>query len=449
MSKTYVSLHSTRVVTPDGLREAWVNIEGEQISSVSTAKPNSENVLSFGDSVIMPGLVDSHVHINEPGRTEWEGFFTATQAAVAGGVTTVVDMPLNCMPVTTTVEALNEKLDALGDQLHVDIGFWGGVVPQHTRELRGLARAGVLGAKAFMCHSGIDDFPDSDRHTLKTAMIELKQAGIPLLLHAELESEVEGCHSDHTVYQSYLESRPASWEIEAIKLAIELIRETGCATHIVHLSAAQALPMIKEAKAEGLPLTVETCPHYLCLTAEEISNKQTQFKCAPPIREAENREGLWAGLISGTIDFIVSDHSPCTPQLKKLDTGNFHEAWGGISSLQLGLSNIWSEAKNRGVNFQQLSEWLSLRPARFAGLDHRKGQIAPGFDADLVIWQPDEAFLLEPADLRFKHKLSPYLGRRLSGRVSHTYLRGRLAYHNGEVIGASGRAILGRGRGEI
>ena len=439
-------LHSTRVVTPNGVKEAWVVVEGETIISLLDHQPDFVEIKSFGDAVLMPGLVDSHVHINEPGRTEWEGFFTATQAALAGGVTTVVDMPLNCMPVTTTVDAFDVKLDVLGDQLHSDIGFWGGVVPGNQQELAAMVKAGVLGAKAFMCHSGIDDFPDSDRETLRQAMLTLKEADAPLLLHAELEGEAEVTNHDHASYQSYLQSRPAQWEIDAISLAIELMRETGCATHIVHLSAAGALPMIEAAKKEGLPLTVETCPHYLCLTAEEIAHKQTQFKCAPPIRQAENREALWSGLAQGIIDFIVSDHSPCTPNLKCFDTGDFHDAWGGISSLQLGLPNIWSEAKNRGHSLSQLTDWLCKRPAHFAGLQHRKGAITPGMDADFVVWSPEQSFLLEPAHLRFKHKLSPYLGKTLHGRVTHTFLRGKLAYQEGELLGAFGQSLLGRAR---
>ncbi len=437
--------HAERVLTEQGLMEAWIKVRQGKVSAVLSEAPKDTEITSFAHSVLMPGLVDSHVHINEPGRTEWEGFFTATQAAIAGGVTTVVDMPLNCIPVTTSVAALNAKIEALGDQLHADIGFWGGVIPNHEQDLKALTQAGILGAKAFMCHSGIDDFPASDRETLKQAMCVLKEAGAPLLLHAELESPVTESEHEASSYQSYLDSRPATWEVDAIALAIELMRETGCAVHIVHLSASEALPMITSAKAEGLPLSVETCPHYLCLSAEEIADKQTQFKCAPPIREHTNREALWKGLGQGIIDFIVSDHSPCTPELKCFESGDFHDAWGGISSLQLGLSNIWTEAHKRGYTLNQLGQWLCQRPAEFTGLGQRKGKIAPGYDADFVVWSPENSFVLEPADLRFKHKLSPYLGRSLHGQVTHTYLRGELVYHDGQVLAAQGRHILGRG----
>ena len=438
------ALHSARVVTPEGVGEAWVVVEGERIREVLSEAPQNMPIEELGEAVLMAGLVDAHVHINEPGRAEWEGFFTATQAALAGGVTTVVDMPLNCIPVTTSVSALEEKLGALGEQLHVDVGFWGGVVPNNSAELGPLVRRGALGCKAFMCHSGIDDFPDSNKETLRAALLALKEAGAPLLVHAELEGATQECDAPDHVYESYLASRPSSWEVEAIALLIDLLRETGGRAHVVHLSAAEALPMIASAKAEGLELTVETCPHYLCLSAEEISEGQTQFKCAPPIRDQANREALWRGLEEGVIDFIVSDHSPCTPELKKLDTGDFMGAWGGISSLQLGLPNVWTEALKRGLSLEQVSAWLSERPAGFAGLGHRKGKLAPGYDADLVVWSPEQAFVLQPEDLRFKHKLSPYLGKHLSGRVERTYLRGALCYDGGEVLAARGAPLLGR-----
>lgn len=447
MNTSHIVLHSRSVLSAEGFIEAWIEIKDEKIIAVHSAAPKNVEIISYGDASITPGLVDAHVHINEPGRTEWEGFFTATQAALAGGVTTVVDMPLNCIPVTTSVPALEEKLTSLGEQLHVDVGFWGGVVPGNRDELAPLITRGALGCKAFMCHSGIDDFPDSRRETLKEAMLALKAVNAPLLVHAELEQELSStCSADASTYESYLHARPSTWEVDAIALLIELIRETGCRAHIVHLSAAEALPMIAQAKAEGLPLSVETCPHYLCLTAEEIGAGQTQFKCAPPIRNAKNREALWQGLHEGVIDFIVSDHSPCTPELKKFETGNFHDAWGGISSLQLALPNIWTEMKQRQLEPSQLLKWLCEGPAHFAGLSHRKGKLAVGYDADLVVWEPQASFVLEPADLRFKHKLSPYLGRHLCGRVTHTYLRGTLCYQSGEILAVRGQALLGRDR---
>jgi allantoinase len=425
------ALHSNKVLLDGIIKEAFIGIQGEKIVSILESAPLGIEIVDVGDSLIMAGLVDSHVHINEPGRTEWEGFFTATQAAAAGGITTVVDMPLNCTPVTTNVSALQEKLAALGTQLHVDVGFWGGVVPGNTIHLRELIENGALGCKAFMIHSGIDDFPESNRAVLREAMRELVKVDAPLLLHAELDCGAEIDCNDPTEYLSYLQSRPQKWEVQAIEQAIGLSKETGCHVHIVHLSAADALPIIEKAKQEGVRITVETCPHYLCLCAEEISSAQTQFKCAPPIRENENRQRLWEGLRNGVIDFIVSDHSPCTPNLKKFDTGNFHDAWGGISSLQLGLPSIWTEAKSRGFTLFDLVRWLSTAPSKFVGLSHRKGKISIGMDADFVIWDPNSSFKLQPEDLRFRHKLSPYLGKVLQGRVLQTYLRGQLVYDDG------------------
>jgi allantoinase len=441
-------LRTKRILYPDRVEAGVVLIQGETILDVVSHAPPDIDIVDVGSNVVMPGLVDTHVHINEPGRTEWEGFFTATQAALAGGITTVVDMPLNCTPVTTSAGALQIKKQALGDQLFVDIGFWGGVIPNNDRELTGLMAEGAMGCKAFLIHSGIDDFPASDRETLKKAMLELKALNVPLLAHAELDLGADVTNSDPTHYHSYLESRPQQWEVSAIELLIALSRETGCAVHIVHLSAADALPLIQRAKADGVLITAETCPHYLCLCAEEIQNKKTLFKCAPPIRESENRERLWAGLKNGIIDFIVSDHSPCTPSLKKIDSGDFHDAWGGIASLQLGLPAIWTEAKKRNIPMTQLVEWLSRRPAKLAGLSHRKGQIEPGYDADLLVWSPEDNFVLEPKDLRFRHKLSPYLGRYFEGRVQHVYLRGQAVYKNGVIMGAPSGKTVFRGDNE-
>lgn len=439
-----LALRCDQIVLEHEIFDGYVIVDGEKIVDI-VKEYSGENIKDYRGLVLMSGLVDSHVHINEPGRTEWEGFFTATQAALAGGITTVVDMPLNCDPVTTSLDALNIKKNALGEQLHVDVGFWGGVVPDNREELSLLAKGGVLGCKAFMVHSGIDDFPESDENVLREAMNVLKENNIPLLVHAEVDCGAEiHCH-DETEYTHFLESRPQIWEVKAIEQVIRLSRETGCAVHVVHLSASEALEIIKKAKQEGVSITVETCPHYLCLTAEEIQKGQTQYKCAPPIRENTNREALWRGLKEGIIDFVVSDHSPCTPNLKKFETGNFTDAWGGISSLQLGLSSVWTVGQNFGISLQDLNNWLSLRPARFAGVSDRKGKIAKGHDADFVVWNPDESFVLEPQDLRFRHKMSPYLGRSLKGRVHYTYLRGRLCYAQGNIINSPiGKPIFHR-----
>jgi len=443
------ALTSSRVVLGDELQSATVVIEGERIAVVRDGRDvhGDEHHIDLGDDVLAPGLVDSHVHVNEPGRTDWEGFSTATQAAAAGGVTTLVDMPLNCIPVTTTARALAIKLAAARPQLWVDVGFWGGVVPGNADDLEPLAKAGVLGCKAFMVHSGIDEFPDSDIDTLRTAMQRLRNADIPLLAHAELDlgADIHGADPRH--YDTYLRSRPCAWEDAAIARLILLCRETGCAVHVVHLSSADSLPQIRAAKAEGLPLTVETCAHYLCLRAEDVPDGDTGYKCAPPIRDDDNRSRLWQGLVDGAIDFVVTDHSPCTPVMKGIERGDFMAAWGGIASLQLGLPSVWTEARRRGIALARVVEWMSGRPAAFAGLGDRKGRIAPGYDADLFAWAPDETVNITPELLRFRHKQSPYLGRELSGAVHRTWLRGTIVYDAKVMTSAPhGRPLLGRAR---
>lgn len=442
------ALRSTRVVGEHGVGPATVVVEGARVREVlpDGAEPFGVPVEDLGARVLAPGLVDCHVHVNEPGRTDWEGFATATRAAAAGGVTTLVDMPLNCLPVTTRRASLEEKLRATAGQLHVDVGFWGGVVPGNAGELPGLAAAGALGCKAFLVHSGIDEFPNATEADLRAAMPALRDAGLPLLAHAELELDhAPPPTGDPRLYESYLRSRPAAMEDAAIALLIRLARETGCAVHVVHLSSAASLPQLARAKAEGLRFTVETCPHYLCLEAEAIPDGATQFKCAPPIRERQNREALWRGLADGVIDLIVSDHSPCTPALKGRERGDFHAAWGGIASLQLGLPAIWTEARRRGHGPADLARWMSARPAALAGVGHRKGRIAPGFDADLVVWSPDAEVTVEAEGLFFRHKLSPYVGRRLFGRVERTVLRGQVVYDGAaHPAGPIGAPLLGR-----
>jgi len=415
-----------------------------------------------GDSdLVMPGLVDTHVHINEPGRTEWEGFASATRAAAAGGVTTLIDMPLNSIPPTTTVDGLQAKLAAAAHQCFVDVGFWGGVVPGNTHELPGLWAAGVVGFKCFLIHSGVDEFPNVTESELRLAMPELTRLGAMLIVHAELPGPISkagqlACHTSLTetvttshenvaasAYQTFLESRPRAAENEAVELMIKLGREFGTRIHIVHHSSADALPMLHEAKASGVKLTAETCPHYLYFAAEDIPAGATEFKCCPPIRERENRERLWEALKSGTIDLIVSDHSPCTEDLKLKESGNFLEAWGGIASLQLRLPVVWTAAKERGFRLENLTEWLCSAPARQVGLRGRKGEIAVGCDADLVFWNPEEQFRVEPEMLYHRHKLTPYRGELLQGVVQKTFLRGRKIYDDGEFSSSpEGRVLL-------
>jgi allantoinase len=448
-------LRSRRIVGPDGrVRPGTVLIEDGRIRALvsrpaTATVPPDIPVEDLGTRVIAPGLVDCHVNVNEPGRTDWEGFATATRAAAAGGVTTLVDMPINCLPVTTTRAALEEKRNAAAGQLHVDVGFWGGVIPGNAGELPELAAGGVLGCKASLVPSGIEGFPRATEADLRSVMPVLRDAGLPLLVHAELDPGGAPAggddRGDSRAYAGYLRSRPGSWEDAAIALLIRLARETGCAVHVVHLSSAASLEQIAQAKAEGLRFTAETCPHYLCLEAESVPDGATEYKCAPPIRDHENREALWRGLKEGVIDFVVSDHSPCAPDLKERERGDFGEAWGGIASLQLGLPAVWTEASRRGHGLGEISSWMSSRPAALAGLGRRKGQIAPGFDADLVVWDPEAEIQVDAEQLHDRDKVSPYLGRRLLGRVEATFLRGRLAYDgSGHPAGPVGAPVLGR-----
>lgn len=431
---------------PDGPCAATVVVEGEHIAAVEFGACEGLEVRDVGDLVLAPGIVDAHVHVNEPGRSEWEGFATATRAAAAGGVTAVVDMPLNSLPVTTTRDAFAQKLAASAGQLFVDVGFWGGVVPGNAGELEGLADAGVLGCKAFLVHSGIDEFPNATEADLRLAMPRLKDLGLPLLAHAELDLGA-ATPANPRAYAGYLASRPAAWEDAAIRLLIALCRETGCPVHVVHLSAASSVPALRAAKDEGLPISVETCPHYLCLEAEAIPDGATEYKCAPPIREHANREALWQALFEGVIDFVITDHSPCLPALKQRERGDFMAAWGGIASLQLGLSAVWSEARRRGATPELLARWLCSGPARFAGLAARKGRLARGADADLVVWDPAATFRVTSEALFFRHPVSPYLGREFSGVVRETWLRGARVYDGaGHPAGPVGAPLLGRAR---
>lgn len=421
-----------RVVAPDGLRAAAVLIAGGRIAALVEpgAVPAGCPVLDAGDRVVMPGLVDAHVHVNEPGRAEWEGFETATRAAAAGGVTTLVDMPLNCIPATTSLPALETKLAAARGRLAVDCAFWGGVVPGNAAELDRLAGAGAAGFKAFLVPSGVAEFPEVGERDLRAVMPILARRRVPLLVHAETAGPAPAL-GDPRRYATYLASRPPSWENEAVRLLVRLGRETGCRVHVVHLSSGEALPILAEARATGAPVTVETCPHYLFFAAEDVPDGRTEFKCSPPIRERANRERLWAGLAAGTIDMVVSDHSPCSPELKGLEAGDFLRAWGGIASLQLRLPAVWTEAQGRGFGLEPLARWLCRRPAELAGLAGRKGALAPGCDADLVVWDPEASFVVEPEILRHRHPLTPYQGRRLRGVVETTLLRGTVVYDRG------------------
>ncbi len=447
MNRDAWTLRSRCVATPDGVREASILIEGGTIASVGSYADSrgSSHVVDVGEVVVIPGLVDTHVHINDPGRADWEGFDTATRAAAAGGITTLVDMPLNSDPVTTTPAALAAKREAAAGRLRVDCGFYGGLVPGNADQIEPLADAGVLGFKAFLCHSGIDDFPNVTEADLRAAMPILARLGLPLLAHAELvPQDAKGMDpADARSYAAWLASRPAAWEVEAIRLLIGLCRETRCQVHIVHVATGDALPIFAAARAEGLPLTAETCPHYLTFEAEQIPDGDPRFKCAPPIRAAENRERLWQGLRDGVIDTIGSDHSPAPPGLKHLDSGDLARAWGGIASLQLALPAVWTEARRRGFAIDDVVRWMSCRPSELVGLAQRKGTIAPGFDADFAVFDPDAEFVVEAASLHHRHPATPYEGRRLVGRVVATYLRGRRIAKEGALEGEpAGRALV-------
>ena len=442
------AIRSRQVATPTGVREAAILIRGGKIVEVGPPDrlTGAVEVEDVGDLLVLPGLVDTHVHINDPGRADWEGFATATAAAAVGGITTLVDMPLNSDPVTTTTAALAAKRDAARGRLRVDCGFFGGLVPGNAGQIEPLADAGVLGFKAFLCHSGIDEFPNVTEADLRLAMPILAGRGLPLLAHAELvpDSARPMDPASPRRYSAWLDSRPEAWEVEAIRLLIALCRETRCRVHIVHLAAATALPMIAGARAEGLPMTVETCPHYLTFAAEEVPDGDPRFKCAPPIRSLANREGLWEGLRSGTIDTIGTDHSPAPPALKHLDSGDLSRAWGGISSLQISLPAVWTEARRRGFGVDDLARWMAERPARLVGLSGRKGTIAPGADADLAIFDPEASFVVDPAELLHRHPATPYEGRSLVGGVVATYLRGSRINSEGRPEGdPSGRPLGG------
>lgn len=443
-SRTFV-LRSRRVVADGVVGPAAVVVKDGVI--VEVAPPDfvggGYTRVDAGDLLVTPGVVDSHVHINEPGRTDWEGFLTATQAAAAGGITTVVDMPLNSIPATTSRENAERKQEALREQAFVDVVFWGGVIPGNVGALPGLARFGVPGCKCFTCPSGVDEFPHVVAADLELAMPVLRDTGTTLLVHAEApgpldlaEATLKAEGADPRRYATYLRSRPKAAEDEAIAMVIGLAEQHRCPVHIVHLSSATALPMIKAAQQRGVPITAETCLHYLTFTAEEIGDGDTPFKCAPPIRERENREALWQGIHDGVISMVVSDHSPCTPQLKKLpghpkhgaEQGSFMAAWGGIAGLQLGLSALWTEAKGRGLSVVDMVRLHSENTARLVGLQGKKGRIAAGHDADVAIWDDSARFSVDAAALKHKHGVTPWAGRELQGVVHASVVSGRVAY---------------------
>ncbi|MFD4124915.1 allantoinase AllB [Streptomyces globisporus] len=434
-------LRSTRVVTPAGTRPAAVAVAGGTIDAVlpyDAHVPSSARLEDVGDHVVLPGLVDTHVHVNDPGRTEWEGFWTATRAAAAGGITTIVDMPLNSLPPTTTVENLRVKQEVARTKAHVDVGFWGGALPDNVKDLRPLHDAGVFGFKCFLSPSGVDEFPELDQQQLANSLGEITDFGGLLIVHAEDPHHLTAApRRDGRKYADFLASRPRDAENTAIENLIAQARRLGARVHVLHLSSSDALPLIAAAKREGVRVTVESCPHFLTLTAEEVPDGATEFKCCPPIREAANQDTLWAGLADGTIDCIVSDHSPSTADLK---TPDFATAWGGISSLQLGLPAIWTEARRRGHTLDDVARWMSTAPAELAGLS-KKGAIEAGRDADFAILDADAAFTVDPARLEHRNRVTAYAGKTLHGVVTSTWLRGQRIAGQGVIGEPTGRLL--------
>ncbi|MFJ6370871.1 allantoinase AllB [Streptomyces virginiae] len=423
-------LRSTRVITPEGTRAASVAVAGGKIAAVLAYEaevPAGARLEDFGDDVLLPGLVDTHVHVNDPGRTEWEGFWTATRAAAAGGITTILDMPLNSLPPTTTVDNLRVKQEVARAKAHVDVGFWGGALPDNVQDLAPLHDAGVYGFKCFLSPSGVDEFPELDQEQLATSLAEITGFGGLLIVHAEDPHHLDAAPVvPGPKYADFLASRPRDAENTAIGNLIAQAKRLNARVHVLHLSSSDALPLIAAAKAEGVKITVESCPHYLTLTAEEVPDGASEFKCCPPIREAANQDLLWDALADGTIDCIVSDHSPSTADLK---TDDFSTAWGGISSLQLGLPAIWTEARRRGRTLEDVVRWMSAAPAALAGLA-QKGAIAVGRDADFAVLAPEETFTVDPAELHHRNQVTAYAGKTLHGVVKSTWLRGaRIADH--------------------
>ncbi len=417
-------IKSRNVVTGNGIREAAIVVRNGIISDVLAKLPEgySHEIIDVGDKAVLPGVIDPHVHINEPGRTEWEGFETATKAAIAGGITTIVDMPLNSSPVTTTVAAFEEKLAAATGKLQCNCGFWGGVVPGNESEIEGLVQKGVLGFKAFLTHSGINDFPNVTESDLRKVMPVIARHNLPLLVHCEISAGGMKTTNPRS-YREYLSSRPKEWEDNAVSLMIRLCETYNCRVHIVHLSSSNFIKAIQNAK-ESLPLTIETAQHYLYFNAEGIDDGRTEFKCAPPIREQQNNEALWVALKEGIIDFVATDHSPAPPHLKQIQSGDFTKAWGGIASLQFAFPVLWTAARKRGVTLSKVSTWLSENPARLTGQENRKGKIAIGYDADLMVVDTEKKFIVRAEDIQHKHKLTPYLHQELYGVVEQTFLKG-------------------------
>ncbi|MFE2298540.1 allantoinase AllB [Streptomyces sp. NPDC059445] len=442
MSDAELMLRSTRVITPEGTRAASVAVAAGRITAVlpyEAEVPSGARLEDVGDDVLLPGLVDTHVHVNDPGRTEWEGFWTATRAAAAGGITTLIDMPLNSLPPTTTVDHLATKRDVARAKAHIDVGFWGGALPGNVKDLQPLHDAGVFGFKAFLSPSGVEEFPELDQEQLARSLAEIAGFGGLLIVHAEDPHHLAAApQKGGRRYADFLASRPRDAEDTAIESLVAQARRLDARVHVLHLSSSDALPLIAAAKADGVRLTVETCPHYLTLTAEEVPDGASEFKCCPPIREAANQDLLWRALADGTIDCVVTDHSPSTADLK---TDDFATAWGGISGLQLSLAAVWTEARGRGHGLEDVVRWMSSRTAELVGLGGSKGAIAAGHDADFAVFAPDETFTVDPAALQHRNRVTAYAGRTLAGVVKSTWLRGQRVFADGEFTDPKGHLL--------
>lgn len=435
------SIYSNQCWLEGKLQPATVTFaEGEITNILPYKTSDAEDV---GNAIIMPGAIDAHVHVNEPGRTEWEGFDSATKAAAAGGITTIVDMPLNASPVTTTLAAMQEKLAAATNKLHVNVGLYGGLIPSNINDLEDLIKAGVLGIKCFLVHSGIDEFPNVGAVEMEQALPILAKYKIPLLAHCEIDETKANSDlaSNPTSYKSYLASRPKAWENEAVELMIDLCSNYKTPVHIVHVSSAEALPAIAKAKSNGLPLTAETCPHYLLFEAETIPDANTLYKCAPPIREKANNNLLKKALADGTLNFIATDHSPAPPAIKEIESGNYAKAWGGIAGLQFLVSASWTALKD-DLSIEKFIPLVTEQPAKFLNIANRKGKIAVGFDADLVVWQPETSFEVTTASVLHKHQLSPYFDKRLFGKINQTIVNGKTVFKNDKIIAKNAGTIV-------
>ncbi len=439
-----LGIFSNRCYLNGELTKANIFIENGKIKEIIPGEKTSQIDYDFEDDIIMAGAIDTHVHINEPGRTEWEGFETATQAAAKGGITTLVDMPLNSSPVTTNIAAFRSKMNAANGQLNVNCGFWAGQINDNFEELDKLLQAGCLGVKVFMVHSGIDEFPNLSKEHLESLMKHLGGKDVPVLAHCEWEDDLKELDKT-TSYKKFLASRPKSSEDKAIELFLSLCEKYNCKAHIVHVASSDSLSKIREYKAKGLPLTAETCPHYILFKSEEIEDGNTLFKCCPPIRESENNEQLIQALNDGILDLLATDHSPAPKNLKGLSDGDFTSAWGGISGLQFLISSSWTAVKGK-MNLETFIPLITSRPAKFLKIDHRKGMLKEGYDADIAVWNPDIDFKVEERTIGHKHKITPYRGMTLSGKIKATFVNGKLVYKNGIMLNRNcGEKIL---RGE-